>query len=108
MTGQILLAWLKLLALDGNLARAEPQDAALPGAARRRPARARRPETAPEDPGGLAVGRGDHRRMAARQRAPATPLTSAKPSPRSRKDRPRARGPPATRPASRAVVIPRR
>jgi hypothetical protein len=41
MTGQILLAWLKLLALDGDLARAEPQHAALPGAARRRPARAR-------------------------------------------------------------------
>jgi hypothetical protein len=25
MTGQILLAWLKLLALDGELARAEPK-----------------------------------------------------------------------------------
>ena len=25
MTGQILLAWLKLLALDGDLARAEPK-----------------------------------------------------------------------------------
>jgi hypothetical protein len=25
MTGQILLAWLKLLALDGDLARAEPR-----------------------------------------------------------------------------------
>jgi hypothetical protein len=25
MTGQILLAWLKLLALDGNLAKAEPK-----------------------------------------------------------------------------------
>jgi hypothetical protein len=24
MTGQVLLAWLKLLALDGDLARAEP------------------------------------------------------------------------------------
>jgi hypothetical protein len=76
MTGQILLAWLKLLALDGDLARAEPKTLR-PGAARRRPAGARGPAAPPEDPGILAVGRGDHGRVAAHRRAPASPLSSA-------------------------------
>jgi len=74
MTGQILLAWLKLLALDGDLARAEPRTLRYRGAARRRPAGPRRTETAPENPGHLAVGRGHHRRVAAHRRAPASPL----------------------------------
>jgi hypothetical protein len=55
MTGQILLAWLKLLALDGDLAKAEPRTLryrVLHG----RPAGPRRPETAPENPGDLAMG----------------------------------------------------
>jgi hypothetical protein len=37
MTGQILLAWLKLLALDGELARAEPKTLR-PGCCTPRPA----------------------------------------------------------------------
>ncbi len=56
MTGQILLAWLKLLALDGDLAKAEPKTLRRPRAARRRPAGPRRTETAPENPGDLAMG----------------------------------------------------
>ncbi len=72
MTAQILLAWLKLLSLDGDLAAAEPKTL-LPGTACRRPAGARRAETAPENPGHMAVGRGDHCRVAAYRRAPASP-----------------------------------
>jgi hypothetical protein len=49
MTGAILLAWLKLIALDGDLARAEP-NTALPHPARRRPAGPRRPPHAREIP----------------------------------------------------------
>ena len=75
MTGQILLAWLKLLALDGDLATAEPRTLRnRTGAARRSPAGPRRPETAPENPGHLAVGRGDHRRLAAHRHPAASPL----------------------------------
>ena len=83
------------------------QDAALPGPARRRPAGPRRPAAPPENPGHLAMGRGDHRRLAAHRRAPASPLTSTNPSLRSRKENPGPVEPPATRPASRATVIPR-
>lgn len=75
MTGQILLAWLKLLALDGDLAKAA-QDTALPCAAHRRPPGPRRAETASENPGHLGMGRSDHGRVAAHRRAPASPLTS--------------------------------
>jgi len=50
------------------------QDAALPRAAHRRPPSPRRPETAPENPGDLAVGWCDHRRVAAHRRAPASTL----------------------------------
>ncbi len=107
MTGQILLAWLKLLALDGDLARAEPKTLR-PGAAHRGPPGPRRAAPPPVNPGLLAMGRRDNRRVAADRRAPASPLTSPKPSLRSRKDNPGARGTPGTRPASRATVIPRR
>jgi hypothetical protein len=47
MTGQILLAWLKLLALDGDLARAEPKTLR-PGAAHHSPPGPRPTETLPE------------------------------------------------------------
>jgi hypothetical protein len=93
MTGQILLAWLKLLGLDGDLARAEPKTLR-PGAARCCPAGARRAAAPPENPGILAVGRGDHGRVEAHQRAPASPLSSAKPSLQSRKEPRGARGTP--------------
>jgi len=46
MTGQILLAWLKLLALDGDLARAEP--GRVPHTAARLVGGGRRPPPPPE------------------------------------------------------------
>ena len=52
----VLLSWLRLIALDGDLASAEPKTLALPGPARRREAGPRRPPTAPEDPRQLALG----------------------------------------------------
>jgi hypothetical protein len=55
MTGQILLAWLKLLALDGGPGQGRAQDAA-PCAARCGPPGTRRAAPPPEDPGDLAVG----------------------------------------------------
>ncbi len=94
-----LLAWLKLLALDGDLAKAEPktlrQDPARRGAAG--PRRAPAP---PADRGGLAVGGGDRRRMGRDQRPAAGPVSRAKTSLRSRKEpwgpwNPRPPGPPA-------------
>ena len=94
MTGQILLAWLKLLALDGDLAKAEPKTLRYRVLHCRGPAGPRRAETAPENPGDLAVGRGDHGRVAAHRRAPASTLTSAEPSLRSRKENPGACGTP--------------
>ena len=108
MTGQILLAWLKLLALDGDLAKSRAQDAALPGTARRGPAGPRRAAAPPEDPGDLAVGRGDHGRVAAYRRATASPLTSTDHPCDPGRTTPGHVEPPATRPASRATVIPRR
>jgi hypothetical protein len=107
MTGQILLAWLKLLALDGDLAKAA-QDTALPCAAHRRPPGPRRAETASENPGHLAMGRSDHGRVAAHRRAPASPLTSENRPCDPGRTIPRAYGTPVTRPGSRAIVIPRR
>ena len=108
MTGQILLAWLKLLALDGELARAEPKTLlhlVLHAAARLvRGGRRRRLKIQASWP----WARRGHHGLAAHRRAPASPLTSPQPSLRPRKDNPGARGTPATRPASRATVIPRR
>ena len=107
MTGQILLAWLKLLALDGDLAKAEPKTLryrVLHAAARLvRGGRQRR-----QNPGHLAMGRGDHRRVAAHRRAPASPLTSTNHPCDPGRTTPGPVEPPATRPASRATVIPRR
>ena len=56
LTAATLLAWLRLLALDDHLARAEPKTRAHP--ARRRPADPRRTTAVPADPGQLALGRG--------------------------------------------------
>jgi Transposase DDE domain group 1 len=89
MIASILLAWLKLLALDGNLAKAEPKTLRRPGAARRGPAGPRRPETAPENPGDLAMGRSDHRRLAAHRRAPSSSLNSTNPAPATKEGKPR-------------------
>ena len=96
MIACILLAWLRLLALDGDLAKAEPKTLR-PDPARRRPPRARRTATIPENRRDLAVGRGDHHRLAADPGHPASPLTTANPSQRARKETPGLE-PPATRP----------
>ena len=75
MTAQILLAWLKLLALDGDLARAEPKTLryrVLNAAARL--VRGGRRQTL-ENRRELAMGRGDHPGLAADQRPPGLRLT---------------------------------
>ena len=87
MTAQILLAWLKLLALRRRPRQSRAQDAALPHPARRRPAGARRAAAPPEDPGHLAMGRGHHGRVAAdRSPSPRKPPDHRKPSLRARKE----------------------
>ena len=107
MIAQILLAWLKLLALDGDLARAEPKTLryrVLNAAARLvRGGRRRRWKIRRE----LAMGRGDHPGLAADQRTAGHRLTSTNPSLRP-VGTSGACGNPGTRPASRATVIPRR
>ena len=74
MIAAILLAWLKLLALDGDLARAEPKTLRY-GSCTPPPPGARAAPLS-QNPGHLAVGRCDHHRVAAHRRAPASPLTS--------------------------------
>src|SRR5580693_5847712 len=66
MIACVLLSWLKLLALDGDLAKNGAEDAALPGPARRCPPRPRRPPQNPENRRDLALGGGDRHRMAVR------------------------------------------
>ena len=93
MIACILLSWLKLLALDGDLARAEPKTLryrvlhAAPACPRRAPQN-------PENRRDLALGRGDRHRLAARPGHPAPDLTSTNPSRRARKETPGARGTP--------------
>jgi hypothetical protein len=83
------------------------QDAAVPDPARRRPSGARRAAQIPENRLLMALGRGDHHRLAAHQGHPASPLTSSNSSQRAGKETPGPVKPPATRPDSRAAVIPR-
>jgi hypothetical protein len=97
MTACILLAWLKLLALDGDLAKAEPKK--LPRPARRRPPRARQAAAMAENRRILALGQSGHRRLEADQRPSASALTSTNPSRRARKENP---GTAEPRPVSRA------
>jgi hypothetical protein len=75
-----LLAWLRLLALDGHLAKAEPKTLR-PHPARRRPADPRRPPAPPQHPGHLALGGRHPDRLGSHQRPAACPLTSTKPVP---------------------------
>ena len=107
MTACILLAWLKLLALDGDLARAEPKTLRyrlLHAAARLvRGGRRRTLKIAATWP----WARRDHHRLAAHPGHPAPHLTSTNPSRRAGKETPGPVEPPATRPDSRAAVIPR-
>jgi hypothetical protein len=93
MTACILLSWLKFLALDGDLATAEPKTlryrvlraaARLVRGGRRGIGENRRQ---------LALGRGGHHRLAAYPGHPASPLTR-KPVPASKEGNPGARGTP--------------
>ena len=106
MIAQILLAWLKLLALDGDLAKAEPKTLryrVLHAAARLvRGGRRRRWKF----PARLAPGPSDHPGLAADHRTTGHQLTSTD-RPCDPKGTPGACGNPGTRPASRAAVIPR-
>ena len=68
MMAQILLAWLKLFVLDGDLAKAEPKTLR-PGPARRRPPGARWASPPLEIPRQLVLGRSDHPGLEADLRA---------------------------------------
>ena len=80
-----LLAWLRHLALDGELAKAEPKTLALPHPARRRPARPKRPPPTAAHRRDLALGKHHHDRLDTDHHDAAGPLTSTKPSLRSQK-----------------------
>ena len=110
MIAQILLAWLKLLALDGDLAKAEPKTLryrVLHAAARLvRGGRRRRWKIAAQ----LALGRGDHPGLAAHLRTAGHLLTSTNPSLRPGKEprglwNPRPPGPPAGPPSYPSTKI---
>jgi hypothetical protein len=100
-----LLAWLRLLALDGALARAEPRTLRyrlLHAAARITPGRT---PAAAEDPGKLALGARHRHRLGPHQRPRPRALTSTA---RAHPDDHATRGlrkPPASRPGSRATVM---
>ena len=83
-----LLAWLAHLALDGDLARAEPKTLRQ-DPARRRPAHPRQPPPAAENRRNLALGHRHRRRLDPDQRPAAGSLTRRKPAQRPRKDTPR-------------------
>ena len=102
-----LLAWLRLIALDGDLARAEPKTLRRPRPARRRKAGPRRPPPTPENPRELALGGPDSHRLGPDHRPAAGTLTSSKAVPANTEGAtPGPVAPPATRPARRATVIP--
>jgi Transposase DDE domain group 1 len=95
LTAATLLAWLKLFALDGSLARAEPKTLRILHAAARLTRGGRQP---PQHRRNMAVGRGHHHRLGPDQRPAAGALTTSKPSLRSRKTS-RPPGPPAGPPS---------
>jgi hypothetical protein len=102
----VLLSWLRLIALDGDLARAEPKTLRLPGPARRWEAGPWRPPATAENPRRLALGRGHRHRLGPDHRPATRTLTSTKPPPRYGRSNPGARGTPGHRPASRALSYP--
>jgi len=106
LTAATLLSWLRLIALDGDLARAEPKTLR-PDPARRRETGPRRTPAAAENPRVLALGRRHRHRLGPDHRPATGPLTSSKPPLQHGKNNPRARGTPGHRPGSRATVIPR-
>ena len=73
MIACILLSWLKFLALDGDLARAEPKTLRYRVLHAACPPRPRRAPQNPENRRHLALGRGNHHRLAAHPGHPATP-----------------------------------
>ena len=75
-----LTGWLQLIALDDDLAKAEPKTAAVPHAARPRPADPRRPTTSTPPPDRLAVDRPDRRRLRHHPGHPRTHLTGTEPA----------------------------
>jgi len=81
------LAWTQLLTLDGELAAARTQEAALPTPARRRPHHPQRPKDQAAHRRNLALGNGSSRRL----HPPARTATARDLKP-----------PPPTRPASRS------
>jgi|HubBroStandDraft_1064217.scaffolds.fasta_scaffold179195_1 hypothetical protein len=106
LTAATLLAWLKLLVLDGPLAKAEPKTLRyriLHAAARlTRGGRQQRLRIQACWPWATDIVIAWNRIRA----LPQAPLTSRKPSLRATKEHPGPVDPPATRPASRAAVIP--
>ena len=101
-----LLSWLRLIALDGDLAKAEPKTLryrVLHAAGKL----VRRPPATAEYPRHLALGTGHRHRPGPDHRPATRTLTSEKPPPRHRRSNPGARGTPGHRPASRATVVPR-
>ena len=101
----ILLAWLKLLALDGDLAAAEPKTLRYRVLHTPGPAGARRAPQALEDRRELAVGRGDRAGLAAYLRAARRQLTSTDPSLATRGS-PRACATPAPGPSAGPLSYP--
>jgi hypothetical protein len=99
-----LLAWLRHLALDGHLAKAEPKDPALPHPARRRPPDNQRTAAAPENRRHLALGAGDHDRLEPDHRHGASTLTGTEAIPAIKEGTPGPVEPPAIRPASRPLL----
>ncbi len=101
-----LLAWLKLIALDGALARSRAQDLAIQDLARRRPPGPQRLPPDPQDRRHLALGRHHHRSVAASRRARPRAITD-RPCPAPPTSQTQAPWkPPDTRPASRATIMP--
>ena len=105
LTAAALLAWLRLLALDGALAKAEPKTLRYRNLHAAGRLVAQRPPALPQDRRCLALGTCDRGRLETRQRPGSSTLTSTEPSQRQGRN-PGPVEPPATRPASRAPVIP--
>jgi hypothetical protein len=90
-------------AADGDLTRAEPKPA-LQDLAHRRPADTQQATTQTENLPNLAMGHRDSHRLNPPQRPAQAPMSHAKLSPPINSG---TGGPPATRPANRATVIPK-
>ena len=99
-----LLSWLRLIALNGDLAKAEPKTLR---PACRRETGPRRPPAAAENPRHLALGRCHRHRLGPDHRPATRTLTSGKPPLRHRTEYPRGLWNPRPPAASRATVIPR-